>query len=86
MDIYEQCKIVVIKNKNKLRLDVVLEQLPKKDRESLRKALLDESVPSRTIEKVLIENQINCSNWSINRWRRENNVNVYNSPILGKSK
>lgn len=86
MDIYEQCKIVVIKNKNKLRLDVVLEQLPKKDRESLRKALLDESVPSRTIEKVLIENQINCSNWSINRWRRVNNVNVYNSPILGKSK
>lgn len=73
MDIYEQCKTQA-QRVTKLKVDVVLDQLPKKDAEGLRKALLDEAIPSRTIERVLLENNIECGVWAINQWRRVNKI------------
>lgn len=73
MDIYEQCKTQA-QRVTKLKVDVVLSQLPKKDSEGLRKALIDEAIPSRTIERVLMENDIECGVWAINQWRRVNKI------------
>lgn len=73
MDIYEQCKTQA-QRVTKLKVDVVLGQLSKKDSDGLRKALLDEAIPSRTIERVLLENDIECGVWAINQWRRVNKV------------
>jgi hypothetical protein len=76
MDIYEQCKTQA-NRVTQLKIDVVLEQLSKKDADSLRKALLDETIPSRGIERVLIDNNIDCGKFAINRWRQKNNVKTF---------
>jgi hypothetical protein len=73
MDLYEQCK----KDSNKnicLKVDALLKALPKKDAESLKKALLDENVSTRAIARVLEENNYTCGIWAINKWRKLNNV------------
>lgn len=78
MDFYEQCKTDANQNKQ-LKVDAVLQELDKKDSESLRKALLDETIPSRTIARVLEGNSIDCGSWAINQWRRTNGVKVYST-------
>lgn len=85
MDIYEQC-LEEAKKVNKLKIDCLLEQLSKKDAESLKKALLDENVPARSIQRVLVQNKIKCGNWSINQWRRENNVKTFTSTSVRNTK
>lgn len=85
MDIYEQCAKEA-KKVNKRKVDSVLEQLPKKDAESLKKALLDENVPTRSIQRVLMQNSINCGNWAINQWRRDNQVTTFTTTTPRKSK
>ncbi len=85
MDIYEQCKTQADRI-TKLKIDIVLEQLSKKDADSLRQALLDENIPSRSIERVLMENSVECGQWAINRWRRENKVKTFTSTQPRKSK
>lgn len=85
MDIYEQCKTdAKQKNTTASKIDVVLSELSKKDAESLKKALLDENIPTRTIERVLRENGIECGQWAINHWRRTNKVKLYTSSMTKK--
>ena len=69
MDIYEQCKTQA-NRVTRLKIDVVLEQLSKKDADSLKKALLDETIPSRGIEKVLIDNNSQTTNRTQYKTRR----------------
>ena len=84
MDIYEQCKSDT-KQHQISKVDVVLKSLPKKDSESLKKALLDPSISTRTIERVLSDNNVHCGLWAINNWRKKNNVKLKStSNIDGK--
>ena len=84
MDIYEQCKSDT-KQHPVSKVDVVLESLDKKDAESLKKAFLDPSISTRTIERVLENNNVSCGLWAINRWRKTNNVKLKStSAIEGK--
>jgi len=75
MDIYEQCKSDS-KQINSLKMDNILNSLEKKDSESLKKALLDTSISSRAIARVLSTNNIDCGMWAINQWRRDNGVKL----------
>jgi hypothetical protein len=77
MDIYEECKTQT-NRLAKLKVDYFLTELPKKDAESLRSALLDDVISSRTISRVLLENGIECGVWAINQWRRVNKVKSSN--------
>lgn len=81
MDFYEQCKTDVSQHKQ-LKVDAVLQELEKKDSESLKKALLDETIPSRTIARVLEGNSIDCGVWAVNQWRKSNGVRVYSSSSM----
>ena len=84
MDIYEQCKSDAQQHSLN-KVDVVLESLDKKDAESLRKALLDPSMSTRTIERVLRDNDVCLRQWAINSWRKENGVKLKsNNSIAGK--
>jgi hypothetical protein len=76
MDFYEQCKTDA-KHTKQLKVDLVLGELDKKDSESLKKALLDETIPSRAIARVLEANSIDCGIWAVNQWRKNNGVKVY---------
>ena len=76
MDFYEQCKTDA-NHKKQLKVDVVLKELDKKDSESLKRALLDETIPSRAIARVLEGNSIDCGVWAVNQWRKKNDVKVY---------
>jgi hypothetical protein len=78
MDIYEQCK-TDSKQINSLKVDNVLDSLDKKDSESLKKALLDTSISSRAIARVLHTNNIDCGMWAINQWRRAHNIKLKTS-------
>jgi 16S rRNA U1498 N3-methylase RsmE len=80
MDIYEQCKTEV-KQHTKSKIESVLLELDKKDAESLKKALLDETIPSRAIARVLEQNSIECGIWAINQWRKKNGVKIYSSSM-----
>lgn len=73
MDFYEQCKTDA-NQKKQLKVDIVLQELDKKDAESLKKALLDDTIPSRTIARVLEGNSIDCGVWAVNQWRKSNGV------------
>ena len=84
MNIYEQCKSDSSKNEM-CKVDVVLKSLSKQDAESLKKALLDSTISTRTIERVLESNNVRCGSWAINKWRKMNNVKLKsNSAIEGK--
>ncbi len=83
MDIYEECKIQASRSV-KLKVDYFLTELPKKDAEGLKKALLDEVISSRTISRVLSENGIECGVWAINQWRRVNKVKSAHGPATSK--
>lgn len=86
MDFYEQCKTDA-NHKKQLKVDVVLQELDKKDAESLRKALLDETIPSRTIARVLEGNSIDCGVWAVNQWRKSNGIkSQYGSVVKGSVK
>lgn len=80
MDFYEQCKSDANQRPTS-KVEHLLSTLDKKEAESLRKALLDPAIPSRAIERVLQKNKINCGLWSINQWRKANEV-PYNSRVL----
>lgn len=71
MDIYEECKKASHTTKTP-KMDILLGELPKKDAESLKQALLDEVISSTTIQRVLMENGIKMGKWSILEWRRLN--------------
>lgn len=73
MDFYEECKSDASLHSTS-KLEQLLLNLDKKEAESLRKALLDPSIPSRTIERVLQKNKISCGLWSINTWRKDHEV------------
>lgn len=73
MDFYEECKSDT-KHHSESKVEQLLSTLDKKESESLRKALLDSAISTRTIERVLQKNKINCGMWAINQWRREQNV------------
>ena len=75
MEIYEQCKSEAKQNHN-LKVDNLLNSLDKKDSESLKKALLDSSIATRAIARVLEANNISCGMWAINQWRRTNGVEL----------
>lgn len=83
MDFYEECKSDT-KQRQTLKVDNLLKSLNKKDAESLRKALLDQDVPTRSIERVLRSNKIECGAWAINTWRKANNIKLRSSNMLGK--
>lgn len=86
MDFYEQCKTDA-NHKKQLKVDVVLQELDKKDAESLKKALLDETIPSRTIARVLEGNSIDCGVWAVNQWRKTNGIrSQYGSVVKGSVK
>jgi hypothetical protein len=80
MNIYEQCKTEV-KQQTQSKLESVLLELDKKDAESLKEALLDETIPSRAIARVLEQNSIECGVWAINQWRKKSGVRVYSSSM-----
>jgi hypothetical protein len=84
MGIYEQCKSDT--NQNQIsKVDVVLQSLSKADSEGLKKALLDPTISTRAIERVLENNNIICGLWAINNWRKKNNVKLKStSAIEGK--
>ena len=84
MEIYEQCKSET-KQSNVLKVDNVLASLEKKDSESLKKALLDSSISTRAIARVLETNDIGCGIWAINQWRRVNGIGL-TSPTSFKGK
>lgn len=73
MDFYEECKSDA-KQHSTSKVEHLLSTLDKKESESLRKALLDSSISTRTIERVLQKNKINCGVWAINQWRKAHNV------------
>jgi len=75
MGIYEQCKSDNDRNQIS-KIDVVFQSLNKKDSESLKKALLDPSISTRAIGRVLKSNNIVCGLWAINSWRKKNNVKL----------
>ena len=81
MDIYEQCKSDP-KQHLLSKVDVVLKTLDKKDAESLRKALLDPSISTRTIERVLGDNNVGCGVWAINKWRKTNGVKLVSTAAI----
>jgi hypothetical protein len=80
MDFYEECKSDANLHSTS-KLEQLLSRLDKKEAQSLREALLDPSIPSRTIERVLRKNKISCGLWSINNWRQENKV-PYNVKVM----
>jgi len=84
MDFYEACKSDA-KQQKMLKVDILLGSLNKKDADSLRKALLDSDVPTRSIKRVLEENKIDCGCWSINAWRKANNVVLQDSRVPKRS-
>ena len=81
MDIYEQCKSDP-KQHQLSKVDVVLKTLDKKDAESLRKALLDPSISTRTIERVLGDNNVGCGVWAINNCRKTNWVKLVSTAAI----
>jgi hypothetical protein len=85
MDFYEQCRADSNKNVG-LKVDALLQALPKKDADSLKKALLDETISSRAIARVLEENNYNCGMWAINKWRKSNNVILKSTHMIGEKK
>lgn len=80
MDFYEECKSDASRRTTS-KVEQLLSRLDKKEAQSLREALLDPSIPSRTIERVLRKNKISCGLWSINNWRQENKV-PYNVKVM----
>lgn len=82
MDFYDECKTDA-KQHSISKIEYLLSTLDKKESESLRKALLDSSIPSRTIERVLQKNKINCGIWSINQWRKANGVDIGRKALIG---
>jgi len=67
-----------------LKVDNLLISLNKKDADSLRKALLDPDISTRSINRVLEGNKIDCGCWAINAWRKANNVTLRDSRALKK--
>lgn len=85
MGIYEQCKSDT--NQTQMsKVDVVLQSLGKQDAESLKKALLDESIPTRSIQRVLKSNKINCGLWAINQWRQANGIKLKSNSAIEEKK
>jgi len=82
MDFYEECKSDTKQHKS-LKVDNLLASLNKKDAESLKKALLDPDVPTRAIERVLLNNKIECGCWAINQWRKTNGITLRSSNAIG---
>jgi hypothetical protein len=85
MDIYEQCKADAEKNSS-MKVDVLLGNLSKKDADSLRKALLDATIPTRAICRVLEENKIECGMWAVNKWRKANGVVLKSTQLFMENK
>ena len=83
MDIYEECKQEAIKSSTN-KVEVLLETLNKKDAESLKKALLDPAISTRTIARVLESNKIECGVWAINKWRRHKGIALSSTHTLIK--
>lgn len=81
MDIYEQCKVDAAKFATN-KVVVLLEQLDKKEAQSLKKALLDPTIPTRAIERVLQANNIDCGMWAINSWRKKNGIKLTSTRSL----
>lgn len=75
MDFYDECKADA-RQRSTSKIEQLLSTLDKKESESLRKALADPAIPSRTIERVLQKNKINCGVWSVIQWRKANNIPV----------
>ena len=85
MDFYEQCRADADKNSG-LKVDALLQALPKKDADSLRKALLDDSISTRAIVRVLEENNYKCGMWAINKWRKEHDIILKTTHMIKDAK
>jgi hypothetical protein len=83
MDIYEECKQETNKSSSN-KVKTLLEKLNKKDAESLKRALLDPAISTRTIARVLESNKIDCGVWALNTWRRQNGVERVSTHSLVK--
>lgn len=78
MDFYKACKSDT-RQRQALKVDLLLESMHKKDAESLRKAMLDQNISTRSIKRVLGENKIICGCYAINAWRQANKIKLTSS-------
>lgn len=70
MDLYQEMKSRGRKKPQRLRIDVILDQLPEDQRESLLAALADIGIPHVRISEVMSEQGYGISPNAVSNYRR----------------